>query len=440
MNWPQLLSSERTGSEKNPTSSSRSSFEQDYDRIIFSHPFRRLQDKTQVFTLPDDDFVHNRLTHSLEVSSVARSLGKMVGETIAQKSMVNLDHHEFGAIAAAASLAHDIGNPPFGHAGEDAISSFFKFNELGKTFGEFMEQGEFSDLTNFEGNAQGFRILNSPMYGGLKLTHATLAAFTKYPRTSFAPSDPNRRSQKKYGFNRSDLGVYGKVAGSCGIDELGPEQWIRHPLAFIVEAADDICYHIIDLEDGTRLGLVPFETTKELLSIIIGSKFSPQKLERISDLNEKLGILRAMAVGSLLNACMERFLDSEVQILSGEFDVSLVDDIEHTAVMKEIIGLSIEKIYRSHQVLEREAAGYRVIEKLLEDFCGAVYRILFVQEDVRPRDKSLFRLLPESTRNQLKQEQITVYQTLQIVIDFISGLTDSHAFKLYRTLTGISDY
>ncbi|MEM7110582.1 MAG: dGTP triphosphohydrolase, partial [Bacteroidota bacterium] len=262
MNWSKLLSEQRgqkKGDEKDK--GTRSAFEQDYDRVIFSYPFRRLQDKTQVHPLPEDDFVHTRLTHSLEVSSVGRSLGKKVGKVILERwpeLAKRYDFHEFGGIVAAASLAHDIGNPPFGHSGEDAISEFFKSGS-GAIYKNLVNELEWADLTHFEGNAQGFRILNKDQYQGLRLTYATLAAFSKYPRQSIIKcKDPKRRSQKKYGFFQSERDVFKSIASTLGLPELEEYSWSRHPLAFLVEAADDICYNLIDLEDGCRLGLVNY--------------------------------------------------------------------------------------------------------------------------------------------------------------------------------------
>ena len=267
MNWNQLLSDKRGKDQKKSNlEGTRSAFEQDYDRVIFSHPFRRLQDKTQVHPLPENDFVHTRLTHSLEVSSVGRSLGKKVGKAILERNSElakNFDLHDFGGIVAAASLAHDIGNPPFGHSGEDAISEFFSSGQ-GMRYKSLVNDLEWTDLTNFEGNAQGFRILNKDRYQGLRLTHATLAAFSKYPRQSIIEKcDPNRRSQKKYGFFQSERHIFASIAETVGLIPFEDYSWSRHPLAFLVEAADDICYNLIDLEDGCRLGLVTYEERSE---------------------------------------------------------------------------------------------------------------------------------------------------------------------------------
>src|SRR6267378_2881740 len=328
MNWTQLLSSHRLGQKQDAHDQSRSAFEQDYDRIIFSHPFRRLQDKTQVHPLPVEDFVHTRLTHSLEVSSVGRSLGKKVGEQILKRHPElneKFSLFDVGAIVAAASLTHDLGNPPFGHAGEDAISDFFRHHVFGQGFQPRVTKAQWEELVRFEGNAQGFRILNKSEYG-LKLTFATLGAFTKYPCPAFFPQrDKTKKSQKKFGFFESEEELFGEVASSLGLIRREKNVWCRHPLAFLVEAADDICYSIIDLEDGCRLGLVGFEETVDLLAPILGDKLDRAKLAKGTGLNEKLGILRAMAIGELIDAATVVFLDHEQAMLDGQFDMALMD-------------------------------------------------------------------------------------------------------------------
>lgn len=435
MDWKNLLSYSRPGEKNTSQNQNRSRFEQDYDRIIFSQPFRRLQDKTQVFPLPEDDFVHTRLTHSLEVSSVGRSMGKIAGEWIIKEYHLNaINDQDIGAIVGAASLAHDLGNPPFGHSGEDCISGFYLKNPQAQKFQNLMATQEWIDLTHFEGNAQGFRILNSNLYGGLKLTHATLGAFTKYPLSSSAEKAIERKSQKKYGYYQSDAQLFEEVAGTLGLLQLNRNTWTRHPLTFLVEAADDICYHIIDLEDGCRLGLVDFETTKELLRPIIGDRYSEEKLEKIPTLNEKLGSLRALAINALIVECTQLFIEKESEILKGQFDVALTDSIPSAGALKQIISLSIKNIYRSKLVLEKETGGFRIIESLLENFTEAAF--FHVQGKLQGSLKPIFFLIPEIYRHHLTKDK-SLYQTLQLINDFISGLTDTHAVKLYKTLNGI---
>lgn len=438
MNWLQLLSHKRPGETKTIAHDQiRSRFEQDFDRIIFSHPFRKLQDKTQVFPLPEDDFVHTRLTHSLEVSVVGRSLAKNAGIFLLKKypELIEAGYttNDFGGIVGAACLAHDLGNPPFGHSGEDSISSFFLTNKKGQFFKERVTDEEWKDLTTFEGNAQGLRILNSKGNGGLKLTYATLGAFTKYPLSSSSAKEKDRKSQKKFGYYQCNAELFGEMANEMGLVSLDETKWARHPLAFLVEAADDICYHIIDLEDGCRLGLVPFEQVKDLLAEIIGESYSEEKVQRIESQNERLGTLRAMAIGQLIQECSDAFIANEPAMLDGSFDTDLTGLIPSAPAMKKIIELSIDKIYRSKLVLEKEAGGYEVIDNLIDAFANAVYAKKFDQP--LPKHKSVLRLLPEEYEVQLKNTA-SVYQALQIVIDFISGLTDSHAVRLYKTIKG----
>ncbi len=322
----------------------------DYDRIIFSHPFRRLQDKTQVHPLPEHDFVHTRLTHSLEVSSVGRSLGKKVGEKIIERNPELKDEFtlfDFGAIVAAAALAHDLGNPPFGHAGEDAFSDFFLENNRWK---DKMTESEWMDLIKFEGNAQGFRILNQGEYG-MKLTCATLGAFTKYPCPAFFPSrDKSKKSQKKFGFFQSEQKLFMELAEQLQLNSVGGA-WSRHPLAFLVEAADDICYSIIDLEDGCRLGLVSFEEIINLLAPILKDKLDRKKLASDQSLNKKLGTLRALAIGELIDTCTAVFLKHEKEIIAGTFDHALTDLCEYEHALKKITEVSVQKIYRARHEL-----------------------------------------------------------------------------------------
>ena len=439
MNWLQLLSSNRTGQKQSTHEQSRSAFEQDYDRIIFSHPFRKLQDKTQVHPLPELDFVHTRLTHSLEVSSVGRSLGKKVGEAILQRHPElnqNFSLFDFGAIVAAASLAHDIGNPPFGHAGEDAISDFFVHHPQGQSFKDKVSEAEWNDLIKFEGNAQGFRLLTKNQYG-LKLTFATLGAFTKYPCPSLFPQrDKSKRSQKKFGFFQTEKDLFIEVAQQLELLQSTAASF-RHPLAFLVEAADDICYSIIDLEDGCSLGLVGYEEARVLFEgAITKSKSKLGKLEQLGSQQEKIGYLRALAIGDLMDECSSLFLEKEVEILFGKFDLALADHCPSKDALKSIINVSRSKIYQARQVVEIEAAGHEVLPGLLEEFTKAGY---YLMQNIKSRKyQNLQLLLPTEVQLNIKAQPQNVYFMLRNIIDFISGLTDRHALSLYRKIKGIS--
>ncbi len=439
MIWSQLLSSQRWNAKPDLAESSRSAFEQDYDRIIFSHPFRRLQDKTQVHPIPEQDFVHTRLTHSLEVSSVGRSLGKKIGEHVLQRHpdlKENFSLFDFGAIVAAASLAHDLGNPPFGHAGEEAISDFFLHHPNGQSFQKEVSEEAWNDLIKFEGNAQGFRLLNKSEYG-LKLTFATLGTFTKYPCPALFPArDKMKKSQKKFGFFQTEEKVFGEVANQLGLIKTEESAWARHPLAFLVEAADDICYSIIDLEDGCRLGLVSFEETVDMMASILQTQFDRQKLDRLHSLNGKLGVLRAMAINKLLDECTTAFLDFETSILEGKFDQALTDIIPSQQALKVITEVSIKKIYRAKQVVEIEAAGHEVLPGLLHEFIEAGFH--YVKGGQSRKYANLALLLPEEILSNCKQSNGDTYLILREIIDFVSGLTDRHALSLFRKIKGFS--
>ncbi|MCW5909704.1 MAG: deoxyguanosinetriphosphate triphosphohydrolase [Cyclobacteriaceae bacterium] len=440
MNWKHLLSAQRSGQkQQTSTEPSRSVFEQDYDRIIFSHPFRKLQDKTQVHPLPEHDFVHTRLTHSLEVSSVGRSLGKRVGEIILQRHpglSKEFSLFDFGAIVSAASLAHDLGNPPFGHAGEDAISDFFKHHPVGLSLKEKVSEAAWADLTTFEGNAQGFRILNKNQYG-LKLTFATLGAFTKYPCPAFFPErDKKKRSQKKFGFFQSEKAIFNEVAAALELSKVTTHVYERHPLTYLVEAADDICYSIIDLEDACSLGLVGYEEAKTLFeNIITKNKSKLGKLDQLSGRQEKIGFLRALAIGDLMDECSTLFLDSEQEILAGKFNHALADLCPSRDALKAIITLSVENIYRARQVVEIEAAGHEVLPGLLEEFLTTGIHI--IENKKSRKHNNLALLLPEDIRLNIRQTT-DHYTMARYVVDFVSGLTDRYAISLYKKIKGFA--
>lgn len=434
MNWKTLLSIQHLNEKQDPGASSRSAFERDYDRIIFSHPFRRLQDKTQVHPLPEHDFVHTRLTHSLEVSSVARSLGRSVGEKIVERytELSNFTFFDFGAVTAAAALAHDLGNPPFGHAGEAALSDFFLHHPDGQLLEEKVTGEQWQDLISFEGNAQGFRILNKNQYG-LRLTCATLGAFTKYPCASSLPHrNEKKKSQKKFGFFETETEIFARLASNLELPKQG-EAWARHPLVFLVEAADDICYSIIDLEDGCRLGLVSFNDTLELIADVLKEKFDSQKLQRYTNLNEKLGVLRGTVIKKLIDESTTVFLDNEREILNGNFDEALTEVSPSKDAMKEISKISFEKIYRTRQVVEIEASGHEALPCLVKEFIKAGFYL--TEKNNSRKYENLSLLLPEDTRLHIIQNPAP-YLVIRQVMDFVSSLTDRHALSLYRMIRG----
>jgi dGTPase len=450
LDWKLLLTDERLGIEKSQSNKKdgRSQFQKDFDRIVFSPAFRRLQDKTQVFPLPESDFVHTRLTHSLEVSVVGRSVGNLVGERILSlhpKLKKEFTQFHFGEIVAAACLAHDIGNPPFGHSGEDAIAEYFK-NGNGKIFKkEIANEKQWNDLVRFEGNAQGFRIitklLNQDVKGGLQLTYSTLSALNKYPKESLTDIEERNPEQykniyKKFGFFQSEKNIFNLVAEKTGLAKPNKEEkylWSRHPLSFLVEAADDICYSIMDLEDGFRLGLLSFNETENLLLPLIHKKDLTGYKNR--DDNEKVGYLRAKAISDLVNDIAEAFAENEKGILNGNFNKEFVTVINKSNSLKKIEKASILKIYRHRSVVEREAAGYEVLGGLLDTFITAYNE--YSENKLSPKNRAIINLIPKRFFYAEKQNP-ELYHRLLRIIDFVSGMTDSYAVSIYRKIKGIS--
>jgi dGTPase len=448
MNWETLLSRKRyEGQDKAKESEewARGAFQRDYDRIVFSSAFRRLQNKTQVMPMPESDFVHTRLTHSLEASCVGRSLGRVVGKDILQKypdlekqSWVN--EANFGDIVAAACLAHDIGNPPFGHSGEDAISAYFQSPEA-HSFLASLTPAQCADLQNFEGNAAGFRILThtyaaqSNLPGGLSLTYTTLATFTKYPKESLPQiKGTAHTSEKKYGFFQSEKDWFRVIADELGLLAKGHEQEVfyhRHPLAFLVEAADDICYRIIDFEDGCKLGLIPQEKAQQLLQAIINAPGRKSSLT-FYDWREQIGYYRALIINKLITETAEIFRAHESEILAGQYDKPLIAGVSSKAVLDEIKELSIRSIYRNRPVLEIEAAGFEVLGGLLDIFLQAVF------EPGTRRNQKMLDLIPDQYLERHRQVHPDAYARILHITDFISGLTDQAAISLYRKIKGIS--
>jgi len=439
MDWNKLLSTRRLGMEEwkpSKTQEDRSQFQRDYDRIIFSSPFRRMQNKTQVFPLPEHIFVHNRLTHSLEVASVGRSLGNLLAEKLAPVFPENPFITEIGTIVSTACLAHDLGNPPFGHSGEAAISNFF-VNGAGKEFQPELSEGEWKDFIQFDGNANAFRILthqfNGKRPGGFALTYPTLASIVKYPFESVLTE------KSKFGFFQSEKEDYLKIASELGIEPVSGKNNVfkRHPLVFLVEAADDICYQVMDLEDAFKLGILSYAQTKELYLGFYNKNQDEKNLERIeftlqkvTDRNEQISYLRAGVIGKLINECMNVFGENHDEILNGNFEKSLIDSLsEHQAkAMETVKEISFSQVYNHRSVVEIEIAGYKIIGTLLEEFVEAV---------LHPKNlysKKILSLLPE----QYKTDSDKGYHKIQSVIDFVSGMTDVFALDLYRKIKGIS--
>lgn len=438
MNWTSLFSTLRIGSAAQPEPSVRSDFQRDSDRILFSAAFRRMQDKTQVFPLEKNDYVRTRLTHSLEVSCVGRSLGSSAGTTLLMR-YPELQQHitaaDVGDIVAAACLAHDLGNPPFGHSGEQAMRDFF-VSDNGRDMLQALQlsPAECTDLTHIEGNAQGFRICNrleSPdNHGGLRLTASTLAAAAKYPCTAFAVQD--QAYYKKNGVYIDDVQDYSAVFAALHLPEIAPHVWQRHPLSYLMEAADDSCYLIADIEDAYQIGQIPFSDAYDLLQRIARPFVDDVRLQKMQSKSDRLAYLRAKAIGCLVHETLEVFWQSEQALLGGNFKGALLDHIRSSTALQALRDYAVDHIYHCRSVLEMQIAGHRVLNGLIEIFCTAILHQHLKRAG--KRDAMVIQLLP----NRYRRHHQNNYQSLLAVCDYITGMTDSYAVSLYKKLTGIS--
>lgn len=444
MNWEQLLSLKRFGDTnkrlRKEQDETRLGFEVDYDRIIFSSEFRSLQDKTQVVPLSKTDFVHTRLTHSLEVSVVGRSLGRKVGQKLLEKHPHLKDVHgyqmnDFGAIVAAAALAHDIGNPPFGHSGEKAIGEFFKSGD-GRYFEDQLSKKQYQDLCDFEGNANGLKILTESRQGrigGLRLSYATLGAFTKYPKESLPKRPTTHIADKKYGFFQNEKEAFKDIADELGLVKRGRGDAIsycRHPLVYLVEAADDICYTIIDFEDGINLGLIQEEYALEYLINLVRDSIQTKTYNALQSTQDRLSYLRSLAINTLISEAVEIFMNNEDAILKGEFSKSIIDCSAYEAQINDIIKLSISNIYQSRDVIDKEIVGYKVINELLNIFTKAVSNNL--NGELSNFDVLILKVLEPS----IDLQKDTIYDSLLSVCFYVSKMSDSNAMLTYQKLKG----
>lgn len=442
MDWKKLLSAKRWGYESRVLDSqydARSEFQRDYDRLVFSSPFRRLQNKTQVFPLPGSVFVHNRLTHSLEVASVGRSLGRIFYNEY-RKAHPDVDKEipllqDIDTIIATACLAHDLGNPAFGHSGESAISAYFIAHEAKLKPQVTPEQWE--DLIAFEGNANALRILTHAFNGkdpsGFALTYSSLASIVKYPCAAYEGHRKGLHHRKKYGFFQSEQEAFEKIAMELGIkkDLQGNTVYHRHPLVYLVEAADDICYSIIDLEDAHRLGILSYEELEDMLLPLCQDDKLKARLGSLGDLDSRVSLLRAKAINTLIVNCAQIFVVEQEQILAGTYDRALMDGLEGEllAAMKHIEEVSVTRIYNAPSVVQIEVAGYKVMSGLLEEFLPA-----YLSGKRSPYEKKILKLIPQ----QFDACQDDAYTKMRSVSDFVSGMTDLYAVDLYRRIKGIT--
>jgi dGTPase len=443
MNWDKLLSAKRLGLEdrefKN-TEEIRSQFQRDYDRIIFSSPFRRLQNKTQVFPLPGSVFVHNRLTHSLEVASVGRSIANLVAQYLREQDDIqNKDIlNELGSIVSAACLAHDMGNPPFGHAGEEAISKYFKEGN-GKRLKNVVTDEEWNDLTHFEGNANALRLLTHQFSGrrkgGFALTYSTLASLLKYPYGT----DAMLQGKKKFGYFQAEKDIFIKIVEELGLKKIAknPLSYARHPLVYLVEAADDICYEVMDIEDAHKLKILDTQTTFGLLlgffDTSVDKLFYEKKDEifsEVTDINEQVAYLRAAVISKLIHETAQVFIQNHESILDGNFSKSLISHLE--GISKNAFDackkVAIRDIYNDRSVVKIELTGFNVLGTLLDEFITAIF------QPESAYSQKILSILP----NQFSVEEHSFYKKAMSVVDFISGMTDLYAVDLYKDIKGIN--
>lgn len=436
MNWNQLICDKRLGMEEfhDDRHHTRSDFQRDYDRLIFSSPFRRLQNKTQVFPLPGSIFVHNRLTHSLEVSSVGRSMGNEIALRLRDKYASVSWTQKLDClrdIVAAACLCHDLGNPPFGHSGEKTISTYFSEGN-GQALKEQVGNREWADLINFEGNANSFRLLTHRFKGrrngGMAMTYSSLASIVKYPYSSLHAGEKG-----KFGFFSSEEEIFRRVATQLGMPETDSGKFARHPLVYVTEAADDICYQIMDLEDAHKLKIIGLQEVVELLLSFFGST-DKERMQRmmnhLDDPNEKIAYLRSNAIGAMVVDCADVFSKNEETILAGEFRGTLVDNMNPRLkdAYAKCSATAWNKIYCAPEVVDIELAGNRIITYLLDTLMDAV---------MNP-DKNYSRLLLNIIPGQYDTSASTLYERIQSVLDHISGMTDVYALDLFRKLNGHS--
>lgn len=440
MEWSQLLSLRKHGDQKirhrKDEDEIRLGFEVDYDRIIFSSAFRMLQDKTQVIPLSKTSFVHTRLTHSLEVSVVGRSLGRGAGKEILKKNpgLKEMGYHynDFGAVVAAAALAHDIGNPPFGHSGEAAIGDYFSKGN-GRRFRKYLTEKQYQDLVDFEGNANGFRILTESkngVDGGLRLTYATLGAFIKYPKQSLPKKPTSEAADRKFGVFQSEVSFFEEVAAELGlVKRTVSGGYARHPLTYLVEAADDICYTIIDFEDGVNLGWISEEKARETLEPLVRDNLRKEIFSRLITKRDRMAYLRAVAIRTLIEEAVDLFLEQQQALLEGKLSQSLLELSSYKNEVEKIIEVSAEKIYRSPEVRDKEIAGYTILTTLLDGFTTAFEN--YYNKKTRPLD---LLLIEKSGIN--PDQFLSPYDFIMACCGFVSMLTDGNALQIFQKIKG----
>jgi len=450
MEWKKLVSPHRLGRRKDEEvviSQERSPFQRDFDRIVFSSAFRRMQDKTQVFPMAESDYVRTRLTHCLETASIGRSLGSAAGTFICQNFDTSGAHpSDFGAIVAAAALGHDIGNPPLGHGGEEAIRHWFQRSEQGRELHRQMSPAECADFDSYEGNAHGFRVLSvlqmPDQRGGMQLTCATLGAFAKYPRAAMVNVKPPGAAGKKFNFFYADRELFAEVAEMTGLRQVAPDSYCRHPLAFLVEAADDIAYRIMDFEDAHAVGLLPYAELEEDFLALIGEDWVKDYLKKLQQPVRKVEFMRAQAVGVLVRQSVQVFIDRQRELLEGTLEKPLIEYIPASPVLKKIEARSVKDIYNTPQVASVIAAGFELISGMLDVLVPTVNEIARERSGGEKASYRAWRMIKIMPPHYAPMDdpawQRSAYLRLLYVLDYLAGMTDSYAVSLYKKLKGIS--
>lgn len=440
MDWETLLCRERLGKLAATSDElGRTPFHKDHDRVIFSGAFRRLGKKTQVHPVSSNDHIHTRLTHSLEVGCVGRSLGMRVGEMLRAELPEWCQPADLGVIVQAACLAHDIGNPPYGHSGEDAIRHWFH-QAARQGWLDPLTDAQRSDFLNFEGNAQGFRVLTELEYhqfeGGMRLTYATLGAYLKYPWTS-RHADSLGYKKHKFGCYQAEYALLEQIADKLGLPMQEDQCWGRHPLVYLVEAADDICYGLIDLEDGMEMELLDYAEVERLLLDLVDGDLPDtyRQLGPKDSTRRKLAILRGKAIEHLVNAAAQAFLEQQPALLAGTLKGDLVEHMHDNArrCVLAAKNMARERIFQDKRKTLHEIGAYSTLETLLDAFCGAVNE-LHAGQNLSFKHRRILDLMG----NNAPKQDWDLYQSYLRVIDFIAGMTDLYAADIATRIRGIT--